>query len=424
MERKKILISPLNWGFGHAGRMLALAQALKGRGQEVILGADRNLIPLLQNEMPGTEVVSIPGVRIRYSRFLPQYLCIFLQLPHIISASVREHAILRKIAASLEPDIIISDSRFGLFHREIVSVYITHQLRIVFPPFLRFLERPGAWLHRRIIRRFDLCLIPDYPGPVNLSGRLSHDVRLPDNVCYMGPLSRFLGTGSVTDNILRADPATDDTRRVDPADDDTVKADPATDDILRVDAAIDETLRVDPAIDDILRVDPVTDKTPKMDPPYCCLILSGPEPQRSLLLKKVAAAVKNMPLAVLTVTPLPPGLTIAPGVTVFTGPDTSTMMTLISGSEVVITRAGYTSVMELASLGRGAVLIPTPGQTEQEYLGRYLNGHYGFVTVSQRAVERAGIPFPEAVSDSSKILPYSSTLLEEALALLLQQEKK
>ena len=394
MERKKILISPLNWGFGHAGRMLALAQALKGRGQEVILGADRNLIPLLQNEMPGTEVVSIPGVRIRYSRFLPQYLCIFLQLPHIIFASVREHAILRKIAASLEPDIIITDSRFGLFHREIVSVYITHQLRIVFPPFLRFLERPGAWLHRRIIRRFDLCLIPDYPGPVNLSGRLSHDVRLPDNVCYMGPLSRFLGTGPVTDNILRADPATDDTRRV------------------------------DPAIDDILRVDPVTDKTPKMDPPYCCLILSGPEPQRSLLLKKVAAAVKNMPLAVLTVTPLPPGLTIAPGVTVFTGPDTSTMMTLISGSEVVITRAGYTSVMELASLGRGAVLIPTPGQTEQEYLGRYLNGHYGFVTVSQRAVKRAGIPFPEAVSDSSKILPYSSPMLEEALALLLQQEKK
>ena len=36
MERKKILISPLNWGFGHAGRMLTLAQALKGRGQEVI----------------------------------------------------------------------------------------------------------------------------------------------------------------------------------------------------------------------------------------------------------------------------------------------------------------------------------------------------------------------------------------------------
>jgi hypothetical protein len=414
MERKKILISPLNWGFGHAGRMLTLAQALKGRGQEVIFGADIKLIPLLQNEMPGTKVVSIPGVRIRYSRFLPQYLCIFLQLPHIISASVREHAILRKIAASLEPDIIISDSRFGLFHREIFSVYITHQLRIVFPPFLRFLERPGAWLHRRIIRRFDLCLIPDYPGPVNLSGRLSHDVRLPDKVCYMGPLSRF----------LKALPATDDILRVDPPADDTVKADPVIENILRVDAAIDDTLRVDPVIDDILRVDPVTDKTPKMDPPYCCLILSGPEPQRSLLLKKVAAAVKNMPLAVLTATPLPPDCTIFPGVTVFTGPGIRTMISLISGSEVVITRAGYTSVMELASLGRGAVLIPTPGQTEQEYLGRYLNGHYGFVTVSQQVVERAGIPFPEGVSDSSKILPYSSPLLEEALALLLKQEKK
>jgi predicted glycosyltransferase len=384
MERKKILISPLNWGFGHAGRMLALAQVLKGRGQEVIFGADRNLIPLLQNEMPGTEVVSIPGVRIRYSRFLPQYLCIFLQLPQVIYASVREHAILRKIAASLEPDIIISDSRFGLFHREIVSVYITHQLRIVFPSFLRFLERPGAWIHRRIIRRFDLCLIPDYPGPVNLSGRLSHYVRLPAKVCYMGPLSRFLSTVSVTDNILRVDPATDDT----------------------------------------LRVDPATDKSPKMDPPYCCLILSGPEPQRSLLLKKASAAVKNMPLAVLTVTPLPPGLTTAPGVTVFTGPGIHAMISLISRSEVVITRAGYTSVMELASLGRGAVLIPTPGQTEQEYLGKDLNGKWGFVTVKQQAIARAGIPLHEAVSDSSKILPDSGPLLKEALALLFQQEKK
>ncbi|MCK7538072.1 MAG: hypothetical protein MZV63_47510 [Marinilabiliales bacterium] len=48
-----------------------------------------------------------------------------------------------------------------------------------------------AWLHRKIISSYDLCLVPDYPGPMNLSGSLSHELKLPGNVYYMGPLSRF-----------------------------------------------------------------------------------------------------------------------------------------------------------------------------------------------------------------------------------------
>jgi len=220
----------------------------------------------------------------------------------------------------------------------------------------------------------------------------------------MGPLSRF----------LTALPATGDTPGVGQPDDDTTGTDPAAGDAPGVSQPDDDTTGADPAPGD----------APAMHQPYCCLILTGPEPQRSLLLKKAAAAVINMPLAVLTATPLPPGCTIAPGLTVFTGPDTRMMMTLISGSEAVITRAGYTSVMELVSLGRGAVLIPTPGQTEQEYLGKYLDGNRGFVTVKQQVIERAGFPLREAVSDSNKILPDSRLLLEKAIARLLQQEKK
>jgi len=395
MKGRKILISPLNWGFGHAGRMLALAHSLKAKGHEVIFGADRTLMPLIENELPGTGVITIPGVRIRYSRFLPQYLCIFLQLPRIIASSFREHRILRRIAPSLEPDIIISDSRFGLFHRNIVSVYITHQVRIAFPLYLRFLEPLGAWLHHMIIRNFDLCLIPDYPGPENLSGRLSHQLSLPRNARYMGPLSRFRvipGNSSYLSSELPSElPSVLSSGR-----------------------------------------------------PYCCLILSGPEPQRSLLMEKVAAAVEAMPLVVMTTTPLAPGRTFAPGVpvisghdsvamlsliadtkmTVFTNPDAGTMMTLIAGSAVVITRSGYTSVMELASMGKGAVLVPTPGQSEQEYLGRYLNGHYGFVTVRQHSIGHSGIIHQGRISDSNAVLPDSGLLLEEALSVLLQQEKR
>ena len=38
-------------------------------------------------------------------------------------------------------------------------------------------------------------------------------------------------------------------------------------------------------------------------------------------------------------------------------------------AELVVSRSGYTTLMDLATLGRRALIIPTPGQAEQEYLG-------------------------------------------------------
>ncbi len=49
----------------------------------------------------------------------------------------------------------------------------------------------------------------------------------------------------------------------------------------------------------------------------------------------------------------------------------------------IVIRAGYTTIMELAELGRGALLIPSPGQTEQEYLGDYLEGKRYFHHINQ-----------------------------------------
>jgi len=43
---------------------------------------------------------------------------------------------------------------------------------------------------------------------------------------------------------------------------------------------------------------------------------------------------------------------------------------LIGKSRYLISRAGFSSIMDYTQLGRNALIIPTPGQTEQEYLGR------------------------------------------------------
>ncbi len=386
MSGTTILISPLNWGFGHAGRMIPLARELQRRGNEVVFGADARLLPLIECELPGIKLIEIPGLDIRYSRILPQYVCIFLQLPLILLSAVREHNLLKRLAREIKPSVIISDNRFGFCHSKIFSVYVTHQLRIPFPRFLRFMEPFGAWLHRRIISRFDLCLVPDYPGPVNLSGRLSHDIKLLNNTHYMGPLSRFRVTP--VPELLSGSIVT----------------------------PVPELLSGSAA-----SALPDSNITPGH--PICSLILSGPEPQRSILLEKVSGALRGVQLYVLSATPVQVAGSRDHGITLITKPDAGTMRDLVSRSTMVIARAGYTSVMELVSLGKGAVLIPTPGQTEQEYLGEYLNGHHAFITVKQSDTDRLGRLTEEWAEDTRPPLADSASHFEKAIKLLLEHKK-
>lgn len=46
--------------------------------------------------------------------------------------------------------------------------------------------------------------------------------------------------------------------------------------------------------------------------------------------------------------------------------------TVLNESEIVLSRSGYTSIMDLAKLEKKAFFIPTPGQFEQEYLAKKL----------------------------------------------------
>ncbi len=363
MDGRRILISPLNWGFGHAGRMIPMALELRKRGNEVIFGVDGSLIHVLEKDLQGITIISVPGARIHYSRFLPQYICISLQIPLLIVSAFREHSLLKRLVRELKPDIIISDNRFGFFHKEVYSVFVTHQLRIQFPGLLRFLEPVAVRINRKIISRYDLCLVPDFPGKENLSGRLSHDVKLPSNVFFTGPLSRFSRTETGSADI-------------------------------------------------------------SLPQSYFCLILSGPEPQHSLLLDKISRVLPGIHLVVLSGTPVTCDLKDNHFITMIINPDTSVMVRVISESLVVISRAGYTSIMELVSLEKGGILIPTPGQTEQEYLGRFHDGHNGFITMRQNKLKRL-IQVPAgAVAKASGHFPDSKGLFEEAAGILLEQKKK
>lgn len=100
------------------------------------------------------------------------------------------------------------------------------------------------------------------------------------------------------------------------------------------------------------------------------LILSGPEPQRTLLEQMVLPQLQASDLRYRVVRGIPSATETSddPNVVNFMGADE--LQLCIEASEVIIARSGYSTVMDMYALGKKVIFIPTPGQTEQEYLAR------------------------------------------------------
>lgn len=331
----KVLVCPLDWGLGHATRCIPLIRALLANGHEVRIGAGGGGLGLLRSEFPDLDVFEFPGYRVRYAASPRFFLPVMLwQLPRVLSGMRKEKRRLEKILADHPADVVISDGRYGVRPRKLPGIFITHQVFIRVPG--RF---PGrAWAERILLafnldrlRAFDAVWVPDFPGTDSLSGSLSHEPGGPSNLEFIHPLSRFS------------------------------------------DSAI-------PAPDvDILAV------------------VSGPEPQRTLferILRNQLAGMKGTRVLVRglpgsrppvshTVSAIVPG-----GLTEFdhlTGPE---LAGLFGSARMVVARSGYTTVMELAGLGaRAALMVPTPGQSEQEYLADHLEQAGAAIRMDQHSID-------------------------------------
>jgi UDP-N-acetylglucosamine transferase subunit ALG13 len=343
--------------------MIPLARKLREMNNNVIIASGEEHLSLFRNELPGLSYISFPGFKPGYSRFFPQYLSLLFKIPVLLYHIIVEHHRLKRIIAEYAVDIIISDNRFGLWNMKVTSVYVTHMPLIPFPKPLKFLEPIGVLLHREIIKKYSLCFIPDLPGDLNLTGRLSHGIKLPDNIRYIGILSRF----------------------------------------------------IDP--EQSLHENPVKSH-------HNTVILSGPEPQREILKQKLVTLLKDKEPNTIMFEGKPGkrGEIARNGnITFYSHLPASRMKEIIADSDSIITRSGYTSIMELVSLNCTALIIPTPGQTEQEYLAEYLSEKGWFYTVSQGEL-KAGISLRQGKTIwQGEINRQSSILLTEALNELLEK---
>lgn len=318
---KTLLVAPLDWGLGHATRCIPIIRSLSATGNRVLIGAEGKQAALLREEFPALTILPLPGYGIRYTAGARGFgLKMAAQLPKIRRAIRREHHWLRALAETCKLDAVISDNRFGLHLPGIPSVIMTHQL-LVKSPFGGVTEKWLQKINYHYLEQFDRCWVVDFEGENNLAGALSHPEKLPGMpVSYLGALSRF--TPKKEEDIRR----------------------------------------------DLLAV------------------ISGPEPQRSfleeLLLKQICAS----GYTALIVTGKPgeqEKRSVTPAVDVVNHLNSGALNEAILQSQTVICRSGYTSIMDLIKLRKKAILIPTPGQPEQEYLGSYLMKKGYLFAVSQ-----------------------------------------
>ncbi len=361
-KKPNILICPLEWGLGHSTRMIYLAGRLLEMGNNIIIGSGKEYHQLFKDELPGVSCIVFNGFKPSYSGFLPQYLILLLKTPFLIYHIFREHNRLKKIIKKHKIDIVISDNRFGLWNKKVTTVYVTHMPRIPLPKALRFIEIAGILMHREIIKKYSYCFIPDLPGELNISGKLSHGLRLPDNVRYTGIMSRFM---------LQQSP-------------------PAKSTFISK---------------------------------HNTIILSGPEPQRGILKKLLASILKGKEITTVVLegrADKKREIIKDGNILYYTHLPASEMQPMITKSESIVTRSGYTSIMDLISLNCSALLIPTPGQTEQEYLAAYLSERGWFDTMRQSQLhEEINLPLKRTIA-FPEIIEQSNLLLANALKELLK----
>ncbi len=364
---KRVLVTPMNWGLGHAARCIPVIDEVMRQGQEVMIATDGAAASLLKQKYPHIKQLRLPGYDIRYSSnpFLLMLKFPVMVLKVLISA-YSEHREIKRIISKYNIDIVISDQRFGCYFNKVFSVYISHQFCVKMPKAFAPIEYIVWSTLFKAAERFDQVWIPDFPEDRSLTGDLTNKYPLPEKHIYIGPLSRFEG-----ENSIETEGSSDDTS------------------------------------------------------PDIFVIISGPEPQRSIFEDNILSQLKSYQGRACVLRGKPGSSEIDTGnnksVKIYSHlPDTQ-FEKLLRKSGSIIARGGYTTIMDLVKIRKRAVLVPTPGQTEQEYLCRFLSEKGLFLYKPQK-----GFSLSNALKDLreysfSEIPEWSGKDLEKAVKSIIDK---
>lgn len=321
--RPCVLIAPLDWGLGHATRCIPIINVLIEHNVKVIIAADGAIAELLKAEFPSIVFLPLHGYNIKYGHSRITFL------PGLLAQMPRIIRITWEEKRWL--DKIIDDHHIDAVISDNRFGFVSKKIPCIYITHQLFIETGNTLLnklaqkiHYRFINRFSECWVPDTPGANNLAGKLSHPSVFPAiPVKYTGPLSRFR-------------------------------------------------------------------KNKHPEKKGLLIILSGPEPQRTIFENLLLHQLKNYTKEVVLVRGLPAtpdSIKVKSNITVYNHLAAGMLAELIQQSHYIISRSGYSTVMDLVTLQQKAILVPTPGQKEQEYLADYLMNRKIFFSCRQEDLQ-------------------------------------
>ena len=354
----RILITVLNWGMGHASRTLPIIEGALDLGWEVDVASKGDALVWLKNRLKDKSGVTFfdkPGAVITYSHQFTM-LKIVAQTPQLLLSIYKERKWTAKHVKSRSITKIFSDNCLGTYDVNVPSVLMTHLLRFPVP---WILSPMAQWMLRRFTRHFSEVWVPDLPpGKTSISGPLTSKT--------IHPKTKFIGILSRLEN-------------------------------------------------------PSKDLTQTSTTPYPLVaIISGPEPHRTTMENALRTWMQNRPEKGLIFAGKPGGGFRKDGdILTLYDPSDVEISKAIYTAQILICRSGYTTLLDLVALKKQAILIPTPGQMEQEVLSTFWTEKFGFASCTQDDLKNLMIPemsggFPQELFSK----PPNKTAMNELAAWL------
>lgn len=322
----KIIYAVCSWGLGHASRSLPVIRKLIDEGNEITIISHGRSLELLKKELgkKPSEYIEIQDYPMLLSENSRQFMAkSMIYWPTFIKRLRKGFVKISKILEQKKYDRIISDARYDMYNRKIPSFFISHQMRIMNPLRIKIFERSMENFNLFFFKRFCGVIIPDYKEE-NLSGDLSH-------------------------NLFKID---------------------------------ENKLHYAGALSDFKR------KNMKKDIDYM-ISITGPEPQRTMFQEKILSSISSLKGKIVIT------LGKTENIKEFKKEKIETYSYLskedredfLNRAKLVISRSGYSTILDLAVIGTKALMIPTPGQIEQEYLSNYHNSKGTFYSVNQDKID-------------------------------------
>ena len=317
----KVLVAPLDWGLGHATRCMPVVREFLRQGAQVELAVVKSNARLLREVFPDVRQRLAPSYNVVYPKHGFNMAAWLLKNGAHLNKVIRfEHEYAEKMVLRHHYDVVFSDNRFGFYSANAKSIYMTHQRRIAFPQALSAFETVGVLWHASMVKHFDEIWVPDQEQSPGFAGRLSHVSWKSEKVKFVGTLSRFSDLNqSVGGSVF--------------------------------------------------------DKGVSQKFNYVAVV-SGVEPARSRFEELLRQTFLKIPgkHAIIQGRPSVGIKTWSSGnIQFFTHLSDVDFADVVKNSNWVVSRGGYSTIMDMACLGARCVFVPTPGQYEQVALAEELS---------------------------------------------------